>query len=396
MEETAFAGYYLLGTAAIPFSCTIIDRAAFDGCDALVSVELPMWLSVIEEETFRSCRSLKTISIPCTVTVLQRCAFWNCECLKSIELPEGLQIIGENSFDGCQSLINVAVPSTVFQMGTNAFQNCKLLLNAFSNDEDDLVDALMRRFQKLPVHKFCYYHVATQGQKESTSTATLKHLERAIAQETDGKGGKDIFGMTPLHIMMLSARPNLAVCLRLLVEYPSNLTTRDTIGGNLPVDYACKRDAPVQIVELMVDTQRTRLPGFEMDWHELIVSTIASVSCDLLKLLVRYSIATRLQSLGLRQWKVDIGNTIQDIPEALNEPARKRQIDLVMSVLALYERKEILSLLEMALWKMKNDEWKLVISRHQDCELTGDDRQNSRINCGDVIIISNVLPFLGL
>jgi hypothetical protein len=38
----------------------------------------------------------------------------------------------------------------------------------------------------------------------------------------------------------------------------------------------------------------------------------------------------------------------------------------------LYERTEILSLLEMALWKMKNDEWKLVISRHQDCELTGD------------------------
>jgi hypothetical protein len=59
------------------------------------------------------------------------------------------------------------------------------------------------------------------------------------------------------------------------------------------------------------------------------------VSCDLLKLLARYSIATRLQSLGLRQWKVDIGNAIQDIPEALNELARKRQIDLVVSFLAL-------------------------------------------------------------
>jgi hypothetical protein len=130
--------------------------------------------------------------------------------LKSIELPESLQVIGETSFDGCESLINVAVPSTVFQMGANTFQNCKLLLNASSNDKDDLVDALMKRLQKVPAYKFCSSYLAFQGQEEPTSTATLKYHERAIAKGTDDQGGKYIFGITPLHIMMLSARPNLA------------------------------------------------------------------------------------------------------------------------------------------------------------------------------------------
>jgi hypothetical protein len=45
---------------------------------------------------------------------------------------------------------------------------------------------------------------------------------------------------------------------------------------------------------------------------------------------------------------------------------------------------------------MKNYEWKLVISRHQDFELTEDDRQNCWLNCGELIIISHILPFLGL
>jgi hypothetical protein len=138
--------------------------------------------------------------------------------------------------------------------------------------------------------------------------------------------------------------------------------------------------------------------------HVVVPAQLRSRQCTLpillpwirlvVKLLDRYTItADRSQPGGLRPYKFDISNAIQDMQESSNESARKSEIDLVVSLLALYERKELLSLLQMVLWKMKMGEWKLLISPHLlYFELTGDYR---RIYSGDVINISNALPFLG-
>jgi hypothetical protein len=76
--------------------------------------------------------------------------------------------------------------------------------------------------------------------------------------------------------------------------------------------------------------------------------------------------------------------------------------------LATYERLESVSLLELALWKVKIDRCKAAYhtdhERGEECRSTrprldkahldGVDRQSCRINSGADAVISNVLPFL--
>eukprot|EP00980_Cylindrotheca_fusiformis_P019613 scaffold6808_cov71-Cylindrotheca_fusiformis.AAC.1 len=90
--------------------------------------------------------------------------------------------------------------------------------------------------------------------------------------------------------------------------------------------------------------------------------------------------------LGLNlSWKSDM---FQAVDEALvvDRSSRSREIGMVYFKLANYERKEILSLLELYLWNVKIDE----VSSEKD----GADRESCRINSGASIVIPPVLLFL--
>jgi hypothetical protein len=88
---------------------------------------------------------------------------------------------------------------------------------------------------------------------------------------------------------------------------------------------------------------------------------------------------------------------------------RQREIGLLYFKVATYERLESMSLLELALWKVKMDGCKVAFdtdherdeessptwwSRLDKLQLDGVYRQNCRINSGTDVVISNVLPFL--
>jgi hypothetical protein len=88
--------------------------------------------------------------------------------------------------------------------------------------------------------------------------------------------------------------------------------------------------------------------------------------------------------------------------------SRKREIDLLYFKLVTYERLESVSLLELALWKVKLDSCKAAYDtdnerdgessskrpRLDKAHLYGVDRESCRINSGADAIMSNVLPFL--
>jgi hypothetical protein len=95
---------------------------------------------------------------------------------------------------------------------------------------------------------------------------------------------------------------------------------------------------------------------------------------------------------------------------AVEWASRRREIRLLYFKLATYERLESVSLLELALWKVKIDSCKAAYDtdheRGEECtrrskrlrlyrsHLDGVDRQSCRIKSGADIVISNVLPFL--
>jgi hypothetical protein len=93
---------------------------------------------------------------------------------------------------------------------------------------------------------------------------------------------------------------------------------------------------------------------------------------------------------------------------AVDWSSRQREIGLLYFKLATYERLEAMSLLELALWKVKIDGCKVASETDHEREeesspkrprldksqLDGVDRQSCRINSGADVVISNVLPFL--
>jgi hypothetical protein len=147
-------------------------------------------------------------------------------------------------------------------------------------------------------------------------------VKNIIASNEASDNSVDLFGMTSMYVLATSSRLSLELLRALLLKHQENLVTVDN-WECLPVDYACTLNAPVEIIQLLLDTQ-------------------LMVFSD------RYS---RLKWL---------------------------------------EQKEAISLLELALWKAKLD-----ISTSDPMQLNGSDRSKYRINCGDEIVISNVLPFLG-
>ena len=90
--------------------------------------------------------------------------------------------------------------------------------------------------------------------------------------------------------------------------------------------------------------------------------------------------------------------------------ARQQYVILISSILTKYEFLEVLSLLELAIWKTKLEDDDGDYSEEPlrkrvkiDHLIVGENmstrkrehRQNCRVHCGAEIVITNVLPYLG-
>ena len=69
------------------------------------------------------------INIPPSVVEIYDEAFYECGRLEEVDLNEGLQHIGGEAFQDCTSLIRISIPSTTVNVGGCAFANCHQLRN---------------------------------------------------------------------------------------------------------------------------------------------------------------------------------------------------------------------------------------------------------------------------
>ena len=122
-------------------------------------------------------------------------------------------------------------------------------------------------------------------------------------------------------------------------------------------------------------------------------------SIEALRLVVRASVVTRVESLGRNEWRVDVMNAIEDFENDVVDYNDMRetgiQIRLIHSKLAKYELKEAASLLECVLWKLKLLNQAIKSGTIQESSSSPpDQRSNCRIHCGADIVIPNVMSFL--
>ena len=108
--------------------CTTIGSSAFYGCSSLQSVELPVCVSIDDQDTydnggaFKYCTSLTNLNLPQCTTVGSS-AFYGCCSLQSVDLPK-VESINSNAFWG-SGITKVSLPETLKSMGYNCFDKVK-------------------------------------------------------------------------------------------------------------------------------------------------------------------------------------------------------------------------------------------------------------------------------
>lgn len=442
--DAAFGGCELLKNPKLPVTLKRIGNSSFSGCTEIRQMELPSILEDIGPSALSKCK-FRNLRLPPKMTRLRRQTLYNCNHMVSLEIPKtGLTQIDESALEGCFRLRNLAIPSTVDEIGDNIFQYCIDLEKVFP-DHSDLMRVLKTRFDRLPIHSLCYYHPyhdhhQSTASTTSSTTTTVKKLHKLLRRETSSRFQcrRDIFGMTPFHILTLSTKHDIQLYKALIQFHPEDLITKD-IWGDYPIYYACSTYAPIEILELLFAHYSVKHPDLKLDWTKMVynltlgnapVETIQYVieahhDCypdqrldwpkmimnslgspvETLKYLVRASIDKRLEALGYDQWRDVVLQETEKIPIEEDWEERDKQIDRILAAVKKYELKEALSLLELTVWKGKIDEESSSSSegrsqnhskpatkkaRVDHSEL----RKQCRFHCPVDVIISNVLPFL--
>ena len=219
IRVTAFEGCYSLERINFPSTIKNIGYGAFCGAE-LSSIDLPDGLEDIGERAFYSCRELNSMRIPPLITgSIPRQAFDNCHSLFSLELSQGTNVICDGAFSECYNLRNLAFPTDV-EIGRGVFCDCKDLLRLFGTTTQ-IEDAMFLRFDGLPIHKLLYYQSYYPTEK------MLTRLGAAMTSSAQSGNQQDCLGMTPLHILTCSKKPNIELYKMPTKVYPENLVTED-------------------------------------------------------------------------------------------------------------------------------------------------------------------------
>mmetsp|Transcript_44407 Transcript_44407/g.106985 ORF Transcript_44407/g.106985 Transcript_44407/m.106985 type:complete len:622 (-) Transcript_44407:219-2084(-) len=359
----AFIDCYALRDPQIPPTVKEIGDMAFSSCLAMNSLDLPEGLERIGRAAFPSC-SFRNVRIPRSMNEVGDKVFSCCTDMISIEIPQGVTAIQSEAFFQCLELRNVAIPDSVNVIGDNAFECCFKLQEVFP-EEDSLIEALKTRFDDLPLHKICYYQAAHQStedtlQELSEAMMDMEALETVGGERTETMR-QDAFGITPLHILAMSKKQDLELYQFLVETYPEDLLVYDT-WGYLPVYYACLSDAPLEVVQYLLDTHKRLSENAiaELSWHTIVDSfSIMFVSAAVLKGVIYWTIVDRLEhNIPYAPWREEIINAIDLIPDGGRKTWKEKdkQVNAVYDLVKLYELKEMTSILEMVAWKSKVDQ----------------------------------------
>jgi hypothetical protein len=405
---------------------------AFINCRALKALQLSDGVERIGVNAFAFCDFTKFRSPP-LVTTIPNGMYCHCTCFFSLELPEIIIQVGRYAFGSCFSLRNIALASKTV-VGVNTFQLCRDLLHIFGS-EVAIVNALRSRFDGLPIHCKMYYISYYPVVMEE-----IRNIFMGENGELHPSGlQQDCLGMTPLHILACSTVQCLELYQFIVDNFPGNLIVEDTWGAT-PLLYAIWGDAPNEIVEFLVKSYQSLYPNHEFDWNDMLITLgrANASKCVIQNLidvqqrlssgyninwdhilgvlaaeteyeiypktfcfLTRCSIATRVNAIGVKHFRdAMVDDWMGDDHDFSREEWRTETLTKLEYYESEYRRlKEITSLLELALWKLRMDDSTLeqgdAIGRgNKKMKVDQSDfRLQCRVNCGADHVVENVWPY---
>eukprot|EP00980_Cylindrotheca_fusiformis_P023615 scaffold10675_cov89-Cylindrotheca_fusiformis.AAC.2 len=447
--DQAFASCRSLHSILLPGSVQRIGTLAFSNCLELVSVEFapiittttkPSSILRLGDQVFLGCKNLIQILLPedeITMTTT------NGSSISSNNGDEGRHLL----FKGCTKLKERFAPASIMR-----------LLKEEDLSELFLKEALSIRYHGLPYHALCYHqgHYTVEEslvqfessarqrteEEEKEKSTTMPHQqeekEESLRRRTQW-WWMDIFGMTPLHILAVSSIPNPKLLDAIITRPQRHEEKEDSqlwlvmkdMWGNLPLYYACRRCArssaktnlSLEFVQVLLKHHQ-QLASFEEkndllpvplqqhltldDWDVCLGAALPNAV--LICVLVKARFARRIQYLGSIKWRNDVLNDISNnlvVTTTTTRTELREALRLVEGKLQDYELQESIALVRMAAWKAKllldqqqqQQQLSRRISRNDEESETSNMtvyRENCWLNCGDQVIISNLLPFLNL
>jgi len=104
------------GHADLPEGMPAVPACAFyhwdgqdEGCSSLISVTIPLSVTVIGKFAFCRCPALEEVTIPPSLTTIGTYAFSKCPALKAVMIPPSVSAIGYKAFEGCVSQLGAAL-----------------------------------------------------------------------------------------------------------------------------------------------------------------------------------------------------------------------------------------------------------------------------------------------
>jgi hypothetical protein len=378
----------------------------------------------------------------------------------SLELPENATEIDNGAFGNCFCLRNVAFPPNAILFGDYIFldedemQMDELmdtntdLQRLFGDSDARIISELQHRFDGLPIHRLIYYQTYYQGVLQILLAAinTRSGQRRTLRSKLDPTGNQqDCLGMTPLHILTCSSVHNLEMYRVIVENYPANLITEDRWGA-LPLLYAFWGTAPSEIIQFLLESYHSLYPNHEFNWTMMVetmgrhtpkksIENLLRVKqmhfpeqpIDWEYLLIDFAqpfkfhppgvlfqeqmcflfisgMSDRVEALAFKVWRDFIMNMIHTADFA-SWGGNQHIILRIRAKVAQFEGeipklKEVTTILELALWKMRMDEksYRRNMTRSIcQMKMTSDEsdiRRQCRVTCGADVVIDLVSPFL--
>lgn len=346
INDLAFNCCKSLKKIYIPSTVSELGNETFEFCESLVFVGLNDGLIYIRSECFAFCSKLLQIWIPSTVQSIGSSAFLGCRKLISVELPGRLDRIGDRAFSQCAELRNFSLPSEAHHVAGNVVHDSTSLHYIYPSE--NINQQLQQRFEKFPLHQLCYL------QGYDSSAALLAKVESIHPEKAELL---DTSGMTALHILAMSAKPNRALFQAILTICLKSFFSKADKYGSTALSYLSRNSSPE--------------------------------AASVLKEIIWQHAKNRFENLGLEEWKKKVSFAFDSIFD--DDFRRLAKIKKFYVTLATYERHESLSLLELALWKCKME----LKDIRPPTFGSWDSRKECRLFCGAQVVICNVLPFLG-
>jgi len=363
----------------------------------------------------------------------------------SLELPKNVMEIGLQALAYCFSLRNVAFPpnavidDNIFIMaGVDDMMVMDLRL--LFGSEAEILRELMHRFEGLPIHKLVYYQSYNQGVLQNLIAAMNMRSgqSRTLNRKVDPTGNQqDCLGMTPLHILTCSSVHDIEVYRVIIEKYPTNLITEDRWGA-LPLLYAFWGAAPREIIQCLLGSYQSLYPDHVFNWTMMVdtlgrrdtpkegIETLLRVKQmhfpeqhiywdylldefasplhvlfpttfrERMQFLVMCGMSSRVEALAFRVWRDYTTNMILSAGFKWVK-SNQNIIQRIRAEIAYFEDeytklKDITTIIELALWKIRINEYIREEKKEQACGLSI--RRQNRITCGTDVIIRHVLPYL--